>query len=95
MRLVIEPGDFPAESGKKVEELADPVYGFSVDIVKQPGRGPFARIKHRGGGHRIDAPQFVIEIAGQVLDATDVLGTPVDRPAGPSLQDTSDWYESD
>ena len=81
MRLVIEPGDFPAGSGKQIAELADPMYTFRATITKAPdGHGTWGMISHRGSGYRVEAPQLKVEIEG-----VGVLGEP--NPASAEAED--------
>ena len=65
MRLVFEAGDFPAHSGKKLEDLADPYYGFTVLIEQRPSQLAGAVIKQNGSGWRVEPGQLVVEIAGK------------------------------
>lgn len=91
MKLIVEPGDFGPHSGKNVEDLADPVYGFSVLLFKEPGRAAFAKIKHHGSGFLVEPDRLTVEIAGVELGGSPhPLGVPGDRAFSVAVEPESE-----
>lgn len=104
MKLVIEPGDFPAESGKTPEALSDPIYAWSLLVKHFPDGRTVPLFYHRGATHELRNVEVEIVGAESVEPVAEAPKPKKKRTkkaaerepvtaGGATLQDLTDWYE--